>query len=123
MRTAIVCDDDPVIRDVIGRMLVEHGFTVVGEAAAAGDSVSLARQVQPAVVVLDASMPGAIGLETVREIRRVAPTTAVVVCSAFDVSNEGARAAGAVAAVDKTRLDDLGGILDRIDPSSRTEAV
>lgn len=123
MRTAIVCDDDPVIRDVIGRMLIEHGFTVAGEAAAAGDSVALARQVQPAVVVLDASMPGAIGLETVREVLRVAPATAVVVCSAFDVSDQGARAAGAVAAVDKTRLDDLGRILDQIDPSPRPETV
>ncbi|HYH80794.1 MAG TPA: response regulator transcription factor [Longimicrobium sp.] len=65
----LLVDDHAVLRAGLRALLdAEDGFLVVGEAATGEEGVMKAKQLLPDVVVMDLSMPGAGGLEAVREI-------------------------------------------------------
>jgi two-component system, NarL family, invasion response regulator UvrY len=66
----LLVDDHPVVRQGYRRVL-EHqsDFHVVAEADNAASAYSAFKQHSPDVVVLDISMPGASGLEAIRNIR------------------------------------------------------
>jgi DNA-binding response OmpR family regulator len=68
MATVLVVDDEPNIREVVGRYLQRDGHTVVlaadGEAA-----LRLYREHRPDLVVLDLMLPGVTGLEVCRRIQ------------------------------------------------------
>jgi DNA-binding NarL/FixJ family response regulator len=66
----LLVDDHPVVRQGYRRVL-EHqsNFRVVAEADDAASAYSAFKQHSPDVVVLDISMPGASGLEAIRNIR------------------------------------------------------
>jgi DNA-binding NarL/FixJ family response regulator len=78
----LIVDDHPLTRDALGALLAQHGFGVVGQAADGEEAVDLARQHQPDLVLLDLSMPGWNGLETLPRLREAAPTCEVVVLTA-----------------------------------------
>ena len=66
----LLVDDHPVVRQGYRRVL-EHqsDFHVVAEADNAASAYSAFKQHSPDIVVLDISMPGASGLEAIRNIR------------------------------------------------------
>jgi two-component system response regulator NreC len=65
----LLVDDHAVLRAGLRALLeAEPGFLVVGEAGTGEEGVMKAKQLLPDVVVMDLSMPGAGGLEAVREI-------------------------------------------------------
>jgi len=65
----LLVDDHAMLRAGLRALLeAEDGFLVVGEAATGEEGVMKAKQLAPDVVVMDLSMPGAGGLEAVREI-------------------------------------------------------
>jgi len=66
----LLVDDHPVVRQGYRRVL-EHqsDFHVVAEADNAASAYSAFKQHSPNIVVLDISMPGASGLEAIRNIR------------------------------------------------------
>ena len=65
----LLVDDHAMLRAGLRALLeVEDGFLVVGEASTGEEGVMKAKQLAPDVVVMDLSMPGAGGLEAVREI-------------------------------------------------------
>jgi two-component system invasion response regulator UvrY len=66
----LLVDDHPVVRQGYRRVL-EHqsDFDVVAEADNAASAYSAFKQHSPNIVVLDISMPGASGLEAIRNIR------------------------------------------------------
>jgi DNA-binding NarL/FixJ family response regulator len=78
----IIVDDHPLTRDALGALLTQHGFAVVGEAADGGRAIDLARRLQPSLVLLDLSMPGLNGLQTLPLLREAAPGCEVVVLTA-----------------------------------------
>ncbi|MCA1846210.1 MAG: PAS domain S-box protein, partial [Actinobacteria bacterium] len=81
---AVVVDDADEVRAVVGRQLRLSGrFEVVGEGRTGADAVALAAQHQPAVMVLDASMPDMDGLEALPGILDASPATKVVMLSGF----------------------------------------
>src|SRR6185369_2618898 len=66
----LLVDDHPVVRQGYRRVLENQGdFRVVAEADNAANAYSAFKQHSPHVVVLDISMPGASGLEAIRNIR------------------------------------------------------
>jgi DNA-binding NarL/FixJ family response regulator len=66
----LLADDHPVVRQGYRRVLESQGdFRVVAEADSAASAYSAFKQHSPHVVVLDISMPGASGLEAIRNIR------------------------------------------------------
>jgi len=54
---------------------------VIGEASDGAEAIRLAEKLSPDVIVLDVTMPGLNGIETMREIRRRAPETEVLALS------------------------------------------
>jgi DNA-binding NarL/FixJ family response regulator len=66
----LLVDDHPVVRQGYRRVL-EHqsDFRVVAEADSATSAYSAFKQHSPDIVVMDISMPGASGLEAIRNIR------------------------------------------------------
>jgi CheY-like chemotaxis protein len=71
--TILVVDDDPVMREMLNRLLSKEGFQIV-TAAGGEDALRLARQVHPQAITLDVMMPGMDGwtvlstLKTDREL-------------------------------------------------------
>lgn len=81
--TAIVADDEPLLRERLVRLLGElwPELDVLGEARNGREAVELAAQCAPAVVFLDIRMPGLNGVEAARAIGRKA---LVVFVTAYD---------------------------------------
>ncbi len=81
----LVADDHTVVREGIRHVLEgEPGFSIVAEAATAGEAVQLAEEHQPDIVLLDISMPGESGLQAASRIRRSVPTARILILSMHD---------------------------------------
>ncbi|MGH9013548.1 MAG: response regulator [Acidimicrobiia bacterium] len=82
----VVVDDVPATRQRVRMVLEESGrFEVVGEAGDGASAVAVATETGPDLTLLDLSMPGMDGLETLPRLRAAAPEMKVVVFSGFDV--------------------------------------
>ena len=55
--TVLVIDDDPIVRDLMARLLEKEGFDVV-LATCGQEGLDLARTLRPSVITLDVMMPG-----------------------------------------------------------------
>ncbi|MFI7120334.1 response regulator [Amycolatopsis sp. NPDC049868] len=95
----LLVDDIPMIRIGFATMLnAEPDIDIVGEAGNGRDAVTLARRLQPDVVVMDISMPDLDGLAATEQIiAESAGRTAVLVQTTFD-SDENVYAALAAGA-------------------------
>src|SRR5919202_5430124 len=80
--TTLVVDDHPLTRDALAALLAQNGFDVVGQAADGEEAVASARRLQPQLVLLDLSMPGADGLTALPRLREAAPDCEIVVLTA-----------------------------------------
>ncbi|MGW1024833.1 LuxR C-terminal-related transcriptional regulator [Streptomyces sp. NPDC002577] len=75
-----IADHEILVRGGVRAMLEQaEGIRVAGEADDAGAAVTLAMRHQLGVLLIDGEMAGAQGARVVRALRRLAPTTAVVV--------------------------------------------
>lgn len=81
----LVADDHDVVREGLKTLLAARpDFEVCGEAATGRETVALALQLKPQVVVLDFSMPELNGLEATRQIRGALPDTEVLILTMHD---------------------------------------
>ena len=53
----MVVDDDPGFRSVVGRLLNESGFDVVGDAVDGDEALTVTRRLRPDSVLIDVQMP------------------------------------------------------------------
>ncbi|MDD2955756.1 MAG: ANTAR domain-containing protein [Oscillospiraceae bacterium] len=83
-RTAIVADDEPIIRLDLAQMLEELDFEVLGSAADGFDAVELCRAHRPDVALLDVNMPVFEGLGAAQTILEESLAGCVVIVTAFD---------------------------------------
>jgi AmiR/NasT family two-component response regulator len=97
-RTVVIAEDEAIVRLDLREILEENGFEVVGETGRGDDAVSLAKEHQPDLVILDIKMPGLDGLSAAKEINALR-RSAVLILTAFSQRNliEEARDAGALA--------------------------
>src|SRR5262245_61810029 len=81
----LLVDDHELVRQGL-RLLLDSqpDMTIVGEAGSGRLAVESARSLQPAVVVLDLSMPDGNGLDAAKQIAVVAPAAAIVALSRHD---------------------------------------
>jgi DNA-binding NarL/FixJ family response regulator len=106
----LVADDDDAVRTVVGDILEEEGFLVVGRAVDGVEALAMARALGPDVIVLDVRMPRLGGLEAARQLRPDDPDVRLVILSAYDDPTlvQEARAVGAAAFLVKgCSLDEL----------------
>lgn len=100
-RTALVAEDEAIIRLDIVETLREAGFDVVAEAGDGVQAVELAKQHKPDIIVMDIKMPNMDGIEAAEAIREL--KIPVVLLTAFSQKElvERASEAGAMAYVVK----------------------
>jgi DNA-binding response OmpR family regulator len=68
MKTVLVVDDEPIVRDVVVRYLAREGYRTL-EAGDGDHARRLIESREPSLVVLDVMLPGTDGLELCRWIR------------------------------------------------------
>jgi two-component system chemotaxis response regulator CheY len=81
--TVLVCDDAIFMRTMIGDILNQAGFEVVGEAESGLQAVQKYRELKPDLVTMDIVMPDMGGIEAVREICKQDPDAKILMCSAM----------------------------------------
>lgn len=107
----MLVDDHSVIREAL-RMLLESqpDIEVIADVENGREAVAAAERLTPDVVLMDLVMPGLNGLEATRQIRKISPSTKVVVLSGFVDEDQLIAAVGAGAAgylVKKSGVDEL----------------
>lgn len=94
----LIVDDDRDFREVVKLSLATNDCTIF-EAASGREAMSLARQLQPDLILLDILMPGLDGYETCRQLKANPATShiAIVVLTALGdpMAQYKARQAGA----------------------------
>lgn len=78
MVRCLVCDDSALMRQLVSRILREHGIEVVGLARNGQEAVDAVLRWQPDVVTLDVEMPVMSGLEALTRIMELRPTSVVM---------------------------------------------
>ncbi|MEV7044358.1 response regulator transcription factor [Amycolatopsis sp. NPDC051061] len=66
--TALLADDEPLVRTGLRALLEQQGITVVGEAADGAEVLAAVRRTRPDVVLMDVRMPGMDGIEATRQL-------------------------------------------------------
>jgi CheY-like chemotaxis protein len=66
--TVLICDDEEVLRALVRATLDDGAYRVI-EAEDGDQSLELAREARPDLIVLDMMMPGRSGLDVLRELR------------------------------------------------------
>jgi len=84
VRVLVVDDQEPFRRAMQAVVEATSGFTVVGTAASGEDSVEVARELQPELVLMDVNLPGIDGIEATRQILAEGNGTVVVLLSTYD---------------------------------------
>jgi len=82
-QTVLICDDAIFMRTMIGDILTQAGFQIVGEAETGLQAVEKYRQLKPDLVTMDIVMPDMGGIDAVREIVKEDPGAKVLMCSAM----------------------------------------
>ena len=75
----LIADDHPLLRSGLRVLLgADPSLEVVGEAGTGEETLRLAGELRPDVVLLDISMPGESGIETVRRLKAELPALKVL---------------------------------------------
>src|SRR6266516_1760703 len=71
------------MRTMIGDILAQAGFEIVGEAESGVQAVAKYKELRPDLVTMDIVMPDMGGIDAVREIVRYDPDAKILMCSAM----------------------------------------
>lgn len=82
-RTVLICDDAIFMRTMVGDILQQAGFEVIGEAETGVQAVERYLALRPDLVTMDIVMPDMGGIDAVRAITRADPEARILMCSAM----------------------------------------
>jgi len=99
--SAVVCDDDPLLRCVLTRVIGPIGYEVCAEAESPDEAMAVIDDLDADVVVLDLALRGGRGEALLERIVQSRPGARVVVFSANVEDHDVLLAAGATAVVEK----------------------
>ena len=107
VRVLIVDDQSPFREAAMVVFELLDDFEVVGEATSGEESLKLADQLQPDLVLMDINLPGIDGVEATRRLLEADPATVVILVSTYEANAlpVGASSSGARAYVHKEHLD------------------
>lgn len=81
MIRVLLADDHDVVREGVGRILKMEGMEVVAQAEDALSARKLYREFKPDILVMDMSMPGAAGVDSIAHIMQDDPKVKMVIFS------------------------------------------
>jgi DNA-binding NarL/FixJ family response regulator len=104
--TLLIVDDHTAFRTVARKVLEQHGYNVVGEAADGEAAIAAVRELRPDVVLLDVQMVGIDGFEVAARLTAAGDPPAIVMVSSRDRQDFGGmiEASGACAFIPKGDL-------------------
>ena len=84
--SVVIADDQPLIRTGL-RMVVESqpDLLLAGQAGDGREAISLARSLQPAVLLMDIRMPGLDGIQAISGVLEASAGTRVLMLTTFDI--------------------------------------
>ncbi len=81
----LLADDHVMVREGTRRILErQEDLIVVGEAGDGLQTIELAQQTKPDIILMDISMPVMNGIDATRKIKQICPRVAVLVLTAYD---------------------------------------
>src|SRR4030042_7078067 len=81
----LLAEDHVVVREGTRELVQrERDMEVVGEAGGGGEAIELTSKLLPHVVIMDIAMPKVNGIQATKRIKELAPTTAVLILTAYD---------------------------------------
>lgn len=81
-KSLLLVDDDVTFRSRFARAFTSRGY-VVREAGSADEAIRLAREESPELAVVDLKMEGASGLDVVKRLHAIDPTTRIVILTGY----------------------------------------
>jgi two-component system chemotaxis response regulator CheY len=81
--SVLIVDDNPEMRHAVAQTFSSDGFRVCGEAKDGKEGVDLVKQLAPDLIILDLAMPVMNGLNAAIEIRKIAPSTPIILFTMF----------------------------------------
>ena len=82
----LLVDDQSMLRMVFALVLgAEDDLEVVGEAGDGAAALSMARALQPDVILMDVRMPGVDGIQATERVLTELPSTRVIILTTFDL--------------------------------------
>src|SRR5438477_7893392 len=83
----VIVDDHPLFRKGLEQLIHSDGaFAVCGEAGNASEAMDVIRKLDPDLAIVDVSLPGANGIELIKNIRAEFPKLPILVLSMHDES-------------------------------------
>ncbi len=84
VRVLVVDDQAPFLRAMTSVVEETHGFEVVGQASSGEESLVIAVELLPDLVLMDVNLPGIDGLEATRRLRAGDSPPVVLLLSTYD---------------------------------------
>jgi DNA-binding NarL/FixJ family response regulator len=104
MKSVLIVDDNPLIRRLLRTALTESEWIVCEEAANGREGIVKAQELRPDIIILDLAMPEMNGLQAARVLKRIMPTTPLLMLTSHVLPNldEEATSAGIRRVVSKS---------------------
>ena len=84
IRTIVVEDEEKILNNICARIeSLDDSFEIVAKAENGQEAIEKVERFRPQVVFTDISMPVMGGMELIREIRQVNPSTVIVIISGY----------------------------------------
>ena len=79
----LIADDSASVRRVIREHLIKNFLPVCGEAENGNEAIEKARELKPAVIVLDLAMPGTNGYVAASVLKEIVPDARIVLFTMY----------------------------------------
>ncbi|WP_435979641.1 LytR/AlgR family response regulator transcription factor [Psychrobacter sp. DM4] len=80
----VVCDDEPLARERLVRIVQESGHKVVAQATTGMEAITAVKSQQPDIILLDIRMPEMDGVRCAHELNKLEHPPAIIFVTAYD---------------------------------------
>ena len=80
----VVCDDEPLARERLTRLMREEGHDVVAQATTGIEAIARVKETTPDVILLDIRMPQMDGIRCAKELNELSNPPAIIFVTAYD---------------------------------------